>query len=180
MGREIRRVPPNWQHPKKDFFNFRKGFSEERYQPMYDRPFAPVMREWFQSWESWERGERPEHCREDDKNLAYWEWDCGPPDPLYYQPEWKPEEMTWYQVYETVTQGTPVTPAFATPEELIDYLATHGDFWDQLRVREGRREGPAAWGKPAAEQFVRRGFAFSLMVKDGQVFEPRDGLEAQR
>src|SRR5688572_6287543 len=127
MGREIRRVPANWEHPKKEFPNYMKRCIEERYKPMYDRPFAPAMREWYAAWEKWERGDDPDRAGE-YKDLQYWEWSSGPPDPEYYRPDWKPEEMTWYQVYETVSEGTPVTPPFATKEELIEYLATHGDF----------------------------------------------------
>lgn len=39
--------------------------------------------------------------------------------------EWHPEELPvgeGWQVWETVTEGSPVTPVFATAEELIDYL----------------------------------------------------------
>ena len=144
MGREIRRVPPNWQHPTAERRTTFSGPAVD-YQPLYNRPFAPEMREWFKEWEAWERGERPprsEGC------ATFWEWYCGPPDPLYYRPDWSEQEATWYQCYETVSEGTPVTPPFATKEELIDYLVTYGDFWDQ-------RRGHGGWGRSAAEQFVQ-------------------------
>ena len=38
-------------------------------------------------------------------------------------------QESWYQLYEVVTLGTPVTPAFATQEELITYMSEYGDFW---------------------------------------------------
>lgn len=173
MGREIRRVPPNWEHPKRQKFDYRTGREVESYQPLYDRAFAPQMREWYAEWEKWERGEKPEGS-EDTAN--FWDWDGGPPDPEYHRPNWPEGSATWFQVYETVSEGTPVSPPFATEEELIDYLAKNGDFWDQARVKEGRREGPAAWERGAAERFVRSRWAPSLMVVGGEVFAPRDGL----
>jgi hypothetical protein len=174
MGREIRRVPPNWEHPKKEYPDHRSMRMAERYQPLYNRPFAPSMREWYANWEAWERGERPDYCSAESRDLPFWEWDGGPPDPEYHRPDWKPEEMTWFQMYETVSEGTPVSPPFASKEELVDYLATNGDFWDQARVKEGRREGPAAWGREAAEQFVKSEWAPSLAVQNGVVYEARD------
>lgn len=176
MGREIRRVPPNWEHPKKEVPDHRRGVMVEREQPMFDRPFAPAMRDWFARWEAWERGERPDYCDdEESRKLPFWEWDGPPPDPHYYRPDWKPEEMTWLQVYETVSEGTPVSPPFATEEELIQYLADNGDFWDQLRVKEGRQQGPAAWGREAAERFVKKRWAPSGMLVNGQFLTARDG-----
>jgi hypothetical protein len=94
MGREIRRVIPNWEHPKKEVLDYRTGQRTEQYQPLYDEPFAPKMREWYAAWEAWERGERPTGS---EGVATYWEWDNGPPDPLYSRPDWKPEEMTWWQ-----------------------------------------------------------------------------------
>lgn len=58
-----------------------------------------------------------------------------PPEREYYR-SWKDEDATWFQVWETVSEGTPVTPPFATKEELIDYLVANGDFWDQKRRQE--------------------------------------------
>lgn len=175
MGREIRRVPPNWEHPKKEVPDHLRRAMVERYQPMFDDPFAPAMREWIAEWEKWERGERPDYCDAESAKLQYWEWNGGPPDPEYYRPDWKEEDMTWFQVYETVSEGTPVSPPFATEDELIDYLAAHGDFWDQLRVKEGRQAGPAAWGREAAERFVKKRWAPSVLMIGGQFLTARDG-----
>jgi len=82
--------------------------------------------------------------------------------------------MTWFQAYETVSEGTPVTPPFATQEELIDYLATRGDFWDQHRG-----EGP--WPRENARKFVLgSGWAPSMIVTTGpagvDIKTARDGI----
>lgn len=119
MGREVRRVPKDWQHPKKH------GYTD-RYQPMFDEPFATAMREWIKNWEAWERGERPEYCTGESRDLPYWEWDSGPPDPAYYRPDWPEETRTHLMMYEDTSEGTPISPAFETPEELARWLADNG------------------------------------------------------
>ena len=149
MGRELRRVPPNWEHPIVE-----RPYGES-YQPMYDRTFAEAAKEWKEGFAAWERGERPSYCDDDDsKTLEYWEWGNGPPERKFYRP-WQDSEATWYQVWETVSEGTPVSPAFETQKELIDYLVENGDFWDQKRRKEGKAHlSCAPWKREAAERFV--------------------------
>lgn len=180
MGREIRRVPANWQHPMIDKPNYRRNIMDQVYQPLYDREFAPAMREWIAEWDAWERGERPSYCSDENKNMQFWEWSGPPPDPTYYRPAWKPEDMTWYQVYETVSEGTPVTPPFATREELVEYLVANGDFWDQKRRAEGNSFMECApWKRKDAEAFVfGGGYAPSLVVIDGKVMSGVEALTA--
>ena len=178
MGREIRMVPPNWQHPMEDRPNYRTGKMEKAYQPMYDAAFAPTMREWIAAWDAWERGERPSYfIPEENENTTFWEWHGNPPNPDYYRPDWKPGEATWFQVYETVSEGSPVTPPFATREELVEYLVVNGDFWDQKRRAEGTSGMPCApWQRADAEAFVfGPGWAPSLVMVDGKVMT---GVEA--
>jgi len=181
MGREIRKVTPNWEHPKRTKYNPFKGRDEESYQQLFDRAYAPAMAEWIENHLKWERGE---HEDQKDGDMAeyrhYAQWNGGPPDVEYYRPDWKPEEATWWQVYETVSEGTPVTPPFATREELVEYLVENGDFWDQSR----RAEGPIGgfqmpcdpWPRKQAESFVfGSGWAPSLIVENGVV---KTGVEA--
>jgi hypothetical protein len=94
--------------------------------------------------------------------------------------DFKGVEPTWYQVYETVSEGTPVTPPFETREELVEYLVENGDFWDQKRRAEGPRGGfqmPCApWSRKSAESFVMgSGGAPSMVVTNGVV---QSGVEA--
>ena len=68
---------------------------------------------------------------------------------------------------ETVTtEGTPVTPPFATTDELVDYLATRGDFWDQER-------GDGPWDRKSAEEFVKAGWAPTLIVTGKRIITAR-------
>ncbi len=113
MGREVRRVPANWVHPKIDRGNGRLG-----YQPMHDRSYAVDAAEWKEALAAWERGER----REENRHLEYWEYEGGPPDRAYYRPEWTEEERTHFQMYETTSEGTPISPVMATPESLARWL----------------------------------------------------------
>lgn len=169
MGREIRMVPANWEHPKA-----MRHWGREDYQPMYDRHFSAAAAEWKAEFAKWEAGERPSYfdAAEYPNGLEYWEWETTPPDRAYYRP-WKDEEATWFQVWETVSEGTPVTPPFETKEELVDYLATNGDFWDQKR-------GDGPWNRAAAERFVGAGWAPSMVVQasptGATIIEPRDGM----
>lgn len=172
MGREIRMVPPNWDHPKVIRRNGREG-----YQPMHNNSFAEAAREWKEQFAAWERGERPDYCDDDNKSLEYWEWAGGPPQRAYYRP-WKDDEATWYQVWETVSEGTPVSPPFATREELIEYLVANGDYWDQLR-RKVKYTGCIdcqPWSRKAAESFVNgTGWAPSVVIDSSGV---RSGVKA--
>ena len=168
MGREIRRVPPNWEHPTS--WEPGQGFG---FQPMFDTSAEDAVAEWYRDrrrfWISknlrtfigpvyrWLVDKKREGIigkirdafvfRFDDlrleaPTLKFEDWHREFPDPESYRPRWKRGEATWYQVYETVSEGTPVTPPFETREELVEYLVERGDFWDQKR-REDKSTDPA-------------------------------------
>lgn len=172
MGREIRKVPANWDHPKKV-----DHYGRERMQPMFDDTFASAASEWKENFLKWEAGERPSHFTDEEKDYEYWEWESSPPDREYYRP-WSDDEATWFQAWETVSEGTPVSPPFETEDELIQYLADNGDFWDQKRCKEpdweaifGGRPGISGWGLEQAERFVRSKWAPSMIVSDGRMMD---------
>lgn len=173
MGREIRMVPANWEHPKytADDAPYRDRIGD--YRPMNDDHFDKIFAQWLADFDRIRMGEMTDFER-DCYPLGLREWivDEGlPPDPKYYRP-YGDEDRVWFQVYEMVSEGAPVTPPFATREELVDYLAAHGDFWDQKR-------GDGPWARTAAEKFVNSGWAPSMIsvVTDAglQIIEPRDG-----
>lgn len=167
MGREIRMVPPNWSHPTE----FRHG--EMRYKPMYGRSFKAAATEWKEGYAKWESGLRPFGSGEwepkeswrhadiytDHLNLEWWEYHGDPPsDRAMYRP-WEDDQATWFQVWETVSEGTPVTPPFATREELVDYLVANGDFWDHSRRKQKAAGRPMEmdcdpWKREHATKFV--------------------------
>lgn len=181
MGREIRRVPANWQHPDRDpDYNEhgRKGL-----QPMYDKSFDDAFAEWLADFDRIRAGKLEGYEVECYPNgLADWLEDSHAPCRAYYRP-WKDEEATWFQLWETVSEGTPVSPPFATKQELADHLAKHGDSWDQSRCQDphtcrlfGLTPGKPGWGKQKAESFVfGGGWAPSMVVENGRVM---DGVTA--
>jgi hypothetical protein len=145
MGVEIRRVPPNWEHPRD---------SDGNYQPLYNSHYHEEALAWIDGFNSF---------KPDKYYQYYWEYDI-PPDSDYCVP-YAREEATWYQVYETVSEGTPVTPPFETEDELIDYLVTKGTFWDDR-----------GYERLVAEKFVKEiGCMPSVVFKDGKFYA---GIEA--
>lgn len=172
MGREIRRVPPNWEHPQETKYNPFRHQEETDYHPLHNEPYIAALNEWLKEHQQWEEGTHEalkEYSKEDYPHYADYGGDAPRHD--YYRPNWKPEEMTWWQVYETVSEGTPVTPPFATQAELVEYLTTNGDFWDQKRRKEGRSiMNCEPWSREQAERFVYgTGWAPSLIGIGGNI-----------
>ena len=159
-------VPPNWEHPQRDTAGFVFGRYEKSFQPMRNRPFIEDMDAWISEYTLWREGNHPDQLSGEAEGYEeYIEWGGNPPQPEYYRPNWKPEEMTWYQVFENVSEGTPVTPPFATREELVEYLVEYGDFWHQMRRKENVGMPCKPWARDYAYRFVfKDGFALTSDV----------------
>lgn len=158
MGRQLRRVPPNWQHPTmKDTYT---GDTVPR--PMYDQTFAKAALEWHAGYATWQAGDRPPWA---GRESEYWEHH-SPPEREDYRP-WPDGDAKWYQVWETVSYGTPVTPPFATASELIEYLVANGDLWDQRRRRNGSTMPCGPWPREAAERMVLGGVSAPTLIVAG-------------
>ncbi len=99
MGREVRKVAKNWGHPKDD-----KGC----YIPLYDG-YKESTDEFMELAEEKGLQEAVDYMRCPDKND--------------YMPDWTDEEKTHLMMYEDTTEGTPLSPAFETPEKLAKWLA---------------------------------------------------------
>lgn len=174
MGREIRRVAMGWEHPKKSVPDWRTGRMIEQYQPLYDQDFETAMSEWLKELDEWKTGEFERvlqedlECRYDSAQpyRAFCEYNGGAPEPEYYRPVWSADAVMGFAVYETVSEGTPVTPSFATKDELVYYLSNHGTYWDNGKP----------WSREAAEGFVESEWSPSLMINTatGVIAEPRD------
>ena len=63
-----------------------------------------------------------------DEHYEWWEKDgeMEKPDPENYMPRWTEDEKTLFQMYETVSEGTPISPAMPTKEALAEWLADNG------------------------------------------------------
>ena len=164
MGCEIRRVPPGWEHPRYTEDTTKRPDVIGEYRPLHDKDYGTARAGWLDELQLWLAGKHPSQGDED-----FWEY-TSPPDRTYYRErKWTPEEATHFQVYETVSEGTPITPAFATKEQLAAHLASHGTDWD-----DGR-----GWSERGVRQFIKDGFAMSLVVVNGGpnsgIYEARDG-----
>lgn len=146
MGREIRRVPKGWQHPK----TVNRYSSKEEYQPMYDEDFETAAREWLDNAIAWDNGTHKDAEKHKADHPYFWQWENNPPDAEYYRPKWT-EEPTCYQIYETVSEGTPDSPVFETLDEMREWL-----------VEEG-------YSEDAARKFCEHGYVPSLIVFNGAI-----------
>lgn len=165
MGREVRMVPADWQHPKEQVPNWRTGQMEERYKPLHAPGWAEAAKAWDAEREAWERGEFPDYASEDSRKLPFDEWSGRRPYSSDYMPDWPAEQRTHFMMYEDTSEGTPISPAFATPEELARWLADNG---------------ASAFGSDTAtyEQWLRvarGGWAPSMVIADGVM---RSGVAA--
>lgn len=121
MGREVRRVPPDWQHPKDE-----RG----RYRPLHGGSFSQRLAEWNLGNSKWQEGLREnfatdgewEPLDEEEKQMSYAEWAGSQPESEDYMPDWQEDQRTHYQMYEDTSEGTPISPVMATPEELARWL----------------------------------------------------------
>ena len=99
MGREVRMVPKDWEHPKN---------SDGRFKSLHDSYVADA--------EDFMAVANEEGLQE---AIDY----MGVPDAVDYMPVWDKSERTHLMMYENTTEGTPISPAFETPEELARWLA---------------------------------------------------------
>lgn len=98
-------------------------------------------------------------CRHCNGKGEIW---SSPEDEVLYE-NWKetlPPTGEGYQMWETTSEGSPVSPVFATKDELVNWL-----------IGQGHSEG-------AAEQFVEVGHAFSFMIGNGKMYKNIEMLNA--
>lgn len=124
MGREVRMVPQNWEHPKD-----KKG----DHIPLMDG-LCKSLSDWWRCKAMWNLGYRKGFGKNEPNWLPIEEkytgtpedWYGEAPDPENYMPDWAPEFRTHLQMYEDTSEGTPISPVMETPEELARWLADTG------------------------------------------------------
>ena len=156
MGREVRMVPENWEHPK----------DGERYMPLLSGSFEKRLQEWETGNAKWAEGLRDDweggwkELDEEEKAMSYEDWAGPKPAREDYMPTFADGEATHLMMYENTSEGTPISPAFATPEELAKWLADN--------------EASASGGQTATYEawlaICKSGYAPSAM------FSPQTGL----
>ncbi|MDL2279851.1 hypothetical protein LJC15_04215 [Desulfovibrio sp. OttesenSCG-928-G11] len=118
MGREVRRVPANWEHPKD---------SQGRYIGLSDLSFTKMLEEYHEAKALWEQGLRKNYSGETipvepDDSFEDW-YEEEQPRAEDFMPEWPEHERTHLMMYETCSEGTPISPVFEKPEDLAHWLA---------------------------------------------------------
>jgi hypothetical protein len=154
MGREIRRVPLGWDHPKDH-----RG----QYLPLYDKDYDTAAGEWLTALGKWESGEDPdrtEYEAESGERRYYWEWSDSPPDRESYRQKWPDGAEMGLCVYETVSEGTPISPVFRTEAEAVEWLIGQGH------------------SRTSAEAFIRSGWAPSFVMTGGHLYSGIDAHDA--
>lgn len=119
LSRGVRRVPLHYEHPKKQRYDYRTMTYVEDFQPVFDRFYVPAVREWLANWELWQKGEHPDQQVEDAPGYSYEDWDGPGPDPDFHYPgaAWPKGTEMGICMYESVTEGTPISRVYPdTPE----------------------------------------------------------------
>lgn len=167
MGREIRRVPGDWEHPKYTRENSRRSDEIGKFMPLHDQDYETAAEEWMKGLDLWRQGKHEDQPSKYSR--YYWEYDSPPDEETHRARKWTEAEATHYQVYETVSEGTPITPPMPTKEALVDWLCTNKDYWGK---------GPLT--RKQAEAFVEDEYAPSLMISGGRIAEGMEIAAAMR
>lgn len=164
MGREVRKVPADWQHPKEQKLDMRTGRMVEVYKPLFPGDgYQSSVDRWDEECAKWKAGWRPDDCTDaESRAMTYEQYNGQRPHRDDYMPDWPHEQRTHLMMYEDTSEGTPISPAFETPEELARWLVENkaSAFGSETGTYEG-------WLRVA-----NGGYAPSM------VFTPVDGLKS--
>jgi len=170
MGREVRRVPPDWQHPKDE-----RG----HYIPLLGGGFSDRLAEWDEEAAQWAKGYRRDYVsggwavrdgEEGEAGYTYAEYAGERPRAENYMPDWPSEQRTHWQMYEDTSEGTPISPVMDTPEALARWLADNN---------------ASAFGSATASYegwltTINRGFAPSAIMSGGVIQSGVEALKNQK
>ena len=171
MGREVRHVPKNWEHPKRvNEYNDREELRpmvQQEFEKAYS-DFKKDLKEWYQKQEAFENGEVYELKHKNKiyskaNGNTYEDWGGKPPcppSPYEYMPIGE-----WYQLFENVSEGTPLSPPFETKEELVEWLTNNKDYWGHQ------------WTRPQAEGMVKSEYSPSMVMTGGKLYTSEQAAE---
>lgn len=129
MSREVRMVPSDWQHPTTWGKDWKTGAPQLRFRQLFDGNYAQRASEWDEEAAMWEKGlvrdwqTKGWRPKTNDEAGSFVEWSGDRPCEEDYMPTFQAGTATHLMMYETTSEGTPISPAFATPEELARWLA---------------------------------------------------------
>ena len=127
---ELRVVPENWSHPKDE-----KG----RFVSLRGEKFSEEIAEYKEEQEMWNKGFRKKMTElgkvggviswvpkdEDLKEMSFEDWRGKCPEAKDYMPEFSDKDLTHCQLYETITEGTPITPVMGSSAEVGRWIVKH-------------------------------------------------------
>lgn len=121
MSRKIRRVTADWKHPKDE---------NGKYIPQFEESYSKVLYEWLENKAKWDTGTHPDLRNEPwlkDDYSNYEEWAEKPNENYYNAQDFEEADLTHIQLYETITEGTPISPVFKASEfdKLCEYASAN-------------------------------------------------------
>ncbi len=134
MGREVRQIPKDWQHPKGKV----SWSNEPEHIPLFDG-YDAALSEWEETKKEWDTEIRKSEeymfsamLKHKADGGTFEDWHGEKPR-LYsefpeigsYVPDWPSKERTHYQMYETTSEGSPISPVMESPEALARWLTDH-------------------------------------------------------
>ena len=174
MSREIRKVPSGWQHPRDE---------NGRLISMYDQDYDDASLEYIARLIAWENGGYEKEKETGCSARYYWDWDGPPPDSTSYRPKFdKPADC--FQIYQTISEGTPVSPVFGSVDEMVNWMCQPID-------RSSEYNTGADWQsmqgmtQSQAENFCKVGSSCSLIgmagggLVAGHRYEPKTDSDAK-
>jgi hypothetical protein len=142
----------DWQHPR--------DAHGEHIPLLSGAEYEKHVRRWDEEAAKWQDG--LEHDLGTDewrpidpdlRTMTYAEYAGDRPNLKNYMPSWADTECPGYQMYEEVSDGTPLSPVCRSPEELARWLTDHGasafggttaNYNEWLYVARGGHSGSAA------------------------------------
>lgn len=135
MGYELRRVPADWQHPI--------DCSDGSYIPIHHEHYTTARRRYAANLKQWMAGKHKEQQKYPGLKLSapeklnekeFEQWYMA--NPAKHKETFNPrhlklEECEYFQMYETTTIGTPVSPVL-TFDQLQQWLRANG--WEKGNI----------------------------------------------
>jgi hypothetical protein len=129
MSRAVRKVAPGWVHPKYPA-DYHLPNRRGRYVPLLQSSFAEAEKEWSEGYALWQQGlvldwddDEPKPISAELRGCRFTDYYGERPSPDDFMPAWSPDEASSLMMYEETSEGTPISPAFETPEALARWLA---------------------------------------------------------
>jgi len=161
MSRELRMVRHDWKHPKG---------ANGRYLGL----FEGCIRKWEEGRERWEEGfvwsyNEDDWIAKNSKHLKMSYEDHNGPEcsDRTHMPDWTDEEKTHFQMYETTSEGTPISPVFDNKNDLAQWLVDNN----------ASRFGSVTATYDQWMSIINSGWVPSFVMSKGKIHLDFEGLE---